>query len=145
MVVVGGVESISKLQATLFDPLSPPPPLVFRHPPATFSRLLPSGKATPPLLCSPVSSRCLSFSFSLSLSGSLLFFSLVLSLAREATCSPRILISSKVLFPLNRAATRNNALYVRVAVASLFFPRFVARLFLPFSGHDILPLRVLPV
>lgn len=38
---------------------------------------------------------------------------------RETACSPRILISSKVLFPLNRAATRNNALYVRVLRLSL--------------------------
>lgn len=34
--IVGGVESISKLQATLFDPLSPPPLLVSQHP-AVFS------------------------------------------------------------------------------------------------------------
>lgn len=61
--IVGGVESISKLQATLFvDPLSPLTPLVSRHPPVAFSRFLPSGKATPPLLDS------LSLSFSLSFS-----------------------------------------------------------------------------
>lgn len=45
--------------------------------------------------------------------------SLWLAPFRETVCSPRILISSKVLFPLNRAATRNNALYVRVLRLSL--------------------------
>lgn len=45
--------------------------------------------------------------------------SLWLAPFRETACSPRILISSKVLFPLNRAATRNNALYVRVLRLSL--------------------------
>lgn len=45
--------------------------------------------------------------------------SLWLAPFRETACSPRILISSKVLFPLNRAATRNNALYVRVLRPSL--------------------------
>lgn len=108
--VVGGAESISKLQATLFDPPSSSlPPLVSRHPP--FSRLLPSGKATPPARLS------LSFASSLSLP-----HSIWLSPFREAACLPRILISSKVLFPLNRAATRNNALYVRVLRLSFLPP-----------------------
>lgn len=61
---VGGMESISKLQATLFDPLSPPPS---RHSPAAFSRLLPSGKATPPARLAP--SVSLSISPARSLSG----------------------------------------------------------------------------
>lgn len=59
----------------------------------------------------------LSFASSLSLP-----HSIWLSPFREAACSPRILISSKVLFPLNRAATRNNALYVRVLRLSFLPP-----------------------
>lgn len=90
-----------------------------RHPPVAFSRLLPSGKATPPARFSP--SFSLTLSFYLTLSGSLPF--------GEAACSPRILISSKVLFPLNRAATRNNALYVRVLRLSFLPPRPSSSLF----------------
>jgi len=56
--------------------------------------------------------------------------SLWLAPFRETACSPRILISSKVLFPLNRAATRNNALYVRVSRLSL-------PLSLDFSSHAL--------
>lgn len=63
---------------------------------------------------------------------------------RETACLPRILISSKVLFPLNRAATRNNALYVRVLRLSL--PPSVRRSTFPLtlSGHSTF-LRVSPV
>lgn len=68
--------------------------------------------------------------------------SLWLAPFRETACSPRILISSKVLFPLNRAATRNNALYVRVLRLSL--PPSLRRLFLSRSGHSTF-LRVLLV
>lgn len=59
---------------------------------------------------------------------------------RKVACSPRILISSKVLFPLNRPATRNNALYVRVSLSpfSLFFSFVLEFLFFGF------PLRASP-
>lgn len=102
------MESISKLQATLFDPLSPdtlprPPSLRKSHSP-----------------CSTHPARLAPF--------------------RETACSPRILISSKVLFPLNRAATRNNALYVRVLRVSHSLSRFVARLFLSRSLVVVLSL-----
>lgn len=55
----------------------------------------------------------------------------VLSLAPypKVACSSRILISSKVLFPLNRAATRNNALYVRV-----FLLAFLSSIVVGFSS-----------
>lgn len=96
--LVGGMESISKLQATLLDPLSPPSTL-----PRPFPGSFPQEKPLP-LLDSHRPSRSLS---------------LWLAPFRETACSPRILISSKVLFPLNRAATRNNALYVRVLRLSL--------------------------
>lgn len=87
----------------------------------------PCPSRPPPL--PPSLTLCLSFSLSVP-------YSIWLSPFREATCSPRILISSKVLFPLNQAATRNNALYVRVlrlsflplsslfAFSSPFWPRY---------------------
>lgn len=114
--VVGGAESISKLQAILFDPPSSSP-LPFSYPDTLPRPFRGSFLQEKPLL-SP-----LPFSFP---------FVSSLFLFREATCSPRILISSKVLFPLNRAATKNNALYVRVlrpasplrVVARLFLSRF---------------------
>lgn len=100
-----------------------------RHPPVAFSRLLPSGKATPPARFSP--SFSLTLSFYLTLSGSLPF--------GRQRASPRILISSKVLFPLNRAATRNNALYVRVLRLSFLPPRPSSSLFSssPVSGTSV--------
>lgn len=100
--IVGGVESISKLQATLFDPLSPPPLLVSRHPPAVFS---------------PASS--LRKSHSCSTHPASLALSRVLSLSGSQHARLEYWYRAKVLFPLNRAATRNNALYVRVLRLSL--------------------------
>lgn len=99
-------------------------PLVSRHHPVAFSRLLPSGKATP---LARLSLPPLSFSFSRTLSP-----------FRETAYSPRILISSKVLFPLNRAATGNNALYVRV-LRLFCLPSSLA-----FSSHTLTSLSPFP-
>lgn len=126
--IVGGVESISKLQATLFDPLSPPPLLVSRHPPAVFSPASSLRKSH---------SSCSTHPASLALSRVSLPFG-----SQHARLE--YWYRAKVLFPLNRAATRNNALYVRVLRLSLLAPRFVARLFLSRSDHSNL-LRVPPV
>lgn len=111
----GRVESISKLRATLSD-----------FSPANLFLLTPSLRKIhpPPVPFAPPRSLPLPLSFSYHLTFSLSFHQAPVSFLRslpKVACSSRILISSKVLFPLNRAATRNNALYVRAFLLAFFF------------------------
>lgn len=125
------MESISKLRATLSD-----------FSPANLFPLAPSlRKIHPPLV--PLRSLSLHF-FPLSSTFHLPYFlsfyrplACVLSSLSlpKVACSSRILIPSKVLFPLNRAATTNNALYVRVFRLVSFL---IVALSLPFLRLPIL-------
>lgn len=110
------------------SPFSTPPLLVSRHPPAVFSPASSLRKSH---------SSCSTHPASLALSRVSLPFG-----SQHARLE--YWYRAKVLFPLNRAATRNNALYVRVLRLSPLAPRFVARLFLSRSDHSNL-LRVPPV